>query len=260
MNGTKIYTLYSSSKGNSVYIEAPDTRILLDAGGSLRSLTNAMCAVGGSLARLDAVFVTHAHSDHTAALALLMKKYHTPVHMTEETACDFRARCQPVCDTITVHPRHYTVEVGSLTVRSFITPHDSAGSVGYTVSGGDFCLGLATDMGYVTEEIFESLCGCDRVIVESNYDRDMLVFGSDPPALKARIDSRTGHLSNDGCAQLISALADRGIRNFMLAHLSERNNTPETALRTSCTALTQGGHDTSCSILAAGPDRPTLFD
>ncbi len=260
MSDTKIYTLYSSSKGNCVYICAPDTRILIDAGGSLRSLQNAMCAVGGALSKLDAVFVTHAHSDHTAALVMLMKKHHIPVHMTEETACDFRERCAPVCDTVVTHTRHYSETVGSLTVRSFITPHDSAGSVGYTVEGEDFHLGLATDMGYVTEEIFLSLCDCDRVIVESNYDRDMLVYGSDPPILKSRIASRTGHLSNDGCAQLVRALADRGIRNFMLAHLSERNNTPETALRTSCAALSNGGYSHDCSILCAAPDRPTLFD
>ena len=260
MNGTRIYTLYSSSKGNSVYIEARDARILIDAGGSMRSLQNAMCAVGGALSKLHAVFVTHAHSDHTAALVMLMKKHHIPVHMTEDTACDFRQRCAPVCDTVTVHPRHYTVEVGSLTVRSFVTPHDSAGSVGYTVKGGDFHLGLATDMGFVTEEIFSSLCSCDRVIVESNYDCDMLTYGMDPPALKARIASRTGHLSNDGCAQLVAALADRGIKNFMLAHLSERNNTPETALRASCAALLKGGHGDDCRILCAAPDRPTLFD
>lgn len=257
---SRIYTLYSSSKGNSVYIETPDTRILIDAGGSMRSLTNAMCAVGGALSRLDAVFVTHAHSDHTAALVMLMKKYHTPVHMTDDCAADFRQRCAPVCDTVTVHPRHFTVGVGSLTLSSFVTPHDSPGSVGYTVSGADFRLGLATDMGFVTEEIFTRLCDCDRVIVESNYDRDMLVYGSDPPSLKARIDSRTGHLSNAGCAQLVAALADRGVKNFMLAHLSERNNTPETALRTSCAALQKSGLADGCSILCAAPDRPTLFD
>lgn len=260
MNGTRIYTLYSSSKGNSVYIEAPDVRILIDAGGSMRSLQNAMCAVGGALSKLDAVFVTHAHSDHTGSLVMLMKKHHIPVHMTEDTAREFRERCAPVCDTVSVHPRHYTAEVGSLTLRSFVIPHDSAGSVGYTVKGKDFCLGLATDMGFVTEEIFESLSDCDRVIVESNYDCDMLTYGMDPPALKARIASRTGHLSNDGCAQLICALAGRGVKNFMLAHLSERNNTPETALRASCAALRQNGHDADCSILCAAPDRPTLFD
>ncbi|MBQ3100171.1 MAG: MBL fold metallo-hydrolase [Clostridia bacterium] len=260
MNGTKIYTLYSSSKGNSVYIEAPDVRILIDAGGSMRSLTNAMCAVGGALSKLDAVFVTHAHSDHTGSLVMLMKKHHIPVHMTDDCAREFRDRCAPICDTVTVHPRHYTEAVGSLTLCSFVTPHDSAGSVGYVVKGSDFCLGLATDMGFVTEEIFRSLCGCDRVIVESNYDRDMLVYGSDPPVLKARISSRTGHLSNDDCAQLVTALAGRGVKNFMLAHLSERNNTPETALRTSCAALQKGGHADGCSILCAAPDRPTLFD
>lgn len=260
MQSPRIYTLYSSSKGNSVYIEGADTRILVDAGGSLRSLENAMCAVGGALSRLDAVFVTHAHSDHTAALVQLMKRHHTPVHMTEEAARDFRARCCPVCDTVVTHTRHFTERVGSFELTSFITPHDSPGSVGYTVSGEGFTLGVATDMGYVTEEIFESLCGCDRVIVESNFDYDMLTYGGDPPALKARISSRLGHLSNDNCARLVCALADRGITAFMLAHLSERNNTPVAALRTVCSALSHAGHADSCSILAAGPDRPTLFD
>lgn len=260
MAATRIYTLYSSSRGNSVYIDSPDARILIDAGGSLRSLENALHTVGSDVSSLDAVFVTHGHSDHTSALVQLMKRYHIPVHMTADTACDFRTRCCPVCDTVVTHTRHYTESVGGLTVSSFITPHDSAGSVGYTVKGGDFHLGLATDMGYVTEEIFERLCCCDRVIVESNYDNDMLVYGGDPPALKARISSRTGHLSNDNCARLVRELADRGIRNFMLAHLSERNNTPEAALRSVCAALTHAGHAPSCAVMAASPDVPTLFD
>ena len=260
MAGIKVYTLYSGSSGNCVYISSPGAKILIDAGRSARTLLDSLRAAGGDPFDLDAVFITHGHTDHTAALATLMKQRHIPVHMTEETAADVRAHNPFRVDTIITHPREFELTVGDLTLRSFPTSHDSPGSVGYTVAAPGETLGVATDMGYVTNAVFSRLSDCDRVIIESNYDDDMLTNGPYPYYLKQRIRSQRGHLSNADCARLVGALADAGVRSFLLAHLSEENNTPERALAASCAVLVEGGHRDDTLISVADRYLPTYFE
>ena len=260
MSDIKVYTLYSGSSGNCVYISSPGAKILIDAGKSARTLAASLRAAGGELFDIDAIFVTHGHSDHTSALAQLMRQSRLKVHMTEETAAEVRERDRYAVDTIETHPRVYETSVGDLTVRSFATSHDSPGSVGYIVSSPRETLGIATDLGYVTRGIFEKLSKCDRVIIESNYDPTMLRTGSYPYYLKQRISSDHGHLSNDDCARVVSALADAGVRSFLLAHLSAENNTPEKALAASCRALVEGGHKDDTIISVADRHMPTFFE
>ena len=254
-----VYTLYSGSSGNCVYISSAKTRIIIDAGCSARTLETSLRAVGGDLSRLDAVFVTHGHTDHVNALATLMKRTHLPVHMCADTANWLRGKFDYVVDTIVEHPREYEYTVGDLTVASFPTPHDSPGRVGYVVTADGETLGVATDMGCVTRGIYDRLARCDRLIIESNYDEDMLRHGHYTPDLKARILSDHGHLSNADCARLVSALAGEGVRSFLLAHLSRDNNTPERALAASCSALSQAGRT---DVLISVADRfcPTYFE
>ena len=260
MSGLTVYTLYSGSSGNCVYISSQNAKILIDAGKSARTLVDSLNNAGGDPFELDSIFVTHGHSDHVAALATLMKQRRIPVHMTEETAADVRAHNPYKVDTIVVHPREYEYSVGDLTVSSFPTPHDSPGSVGYIISSPAETVGIATDLGYVTKGIFARLSKCDRVIIESNYDEEMLKNGPYPYPLKQRIRSQQGHLSNSECARLVSALADKGVRSFLLAHLSAENNTPECALAASCSALVEGGHKDDALIAVADRFFPTYFE
>ncbi len=252
--------LYSGSGGNSVFIRAGENAILIDAGKSARALCNALCSIGESIDGIDAIFITHEHSDHVSALEVLAKKKDIPIHITEVSAKRFDTDPKAVIhQRLQRHDVHFSVEVGNICVTSFRTPHDSRMSVGYRVEladgEGQLVLGLATDIGYVSEEIKENLLGCDAVIIESNHDRDMLMTGPYPRELKQRVASKRGHLSNAECAELATELAQNGTRAFMLAHLSEENNEPELAFDEVSRAVS----GTGAAVFVARPDSPVEF-
>lgn len=259
-NDCRTVVLYSGSGGNSVFIRAGESAILIDAGKSARALCSSLCAIGESIDCIDAIFITHEHSDHVSALEVLAKKRDIPIHITEVSAArfDFDPK-SPIHQRLHRHDVHFSVEVGDMRVTSFRTPHDSRMSVGYRVEISDkeeqFVLRLATDIGYVSDEIRENLLGCDAVIIESNHDRDMLMTGPYPRELKQRVASKRGHLSNVECAELATELAENGTRAFMLAHLSAENNEPELALDEVSRAVS----GTGAAVFVASPDSPVEF-
>lgn len=225
-----ITSLYSGSKGNSVLIESESARILIDAGKSARALCSALNGIGKSIDDIDAIFITHEHTDHVSALEVLLKKHQIPVHIVGASARKLLMRGLHSYESlICVHPPVFTVEVGDIRVTSFPTPHDSEFSVGYRIEIGESIIGYATDIGYITEEIREALSGCESVVIEANHDVDMLMNGPYPYDLKIRIRSKRGHLSNKECALLASELCFIGTKNILLAHLSEENNDPSLA-------------------------------
>lgn len=230
----KICTLYSGSAGNSIFISAGGANILIDAGKNARKLCEALAEIGCPPDGIDAIFITHEHSDHISALEVFLKKHPIPVHVSEISAKKLLARDLPqISDNLVIHPPVFTEKVGGLEISSFITPHDSMGSVGYRLRfcEGDRCreIGIATDIGFVSEAVLCGLDGCESLVVESNHDVDMLKCGSYPYDLKKRILSNRGHLSNADCALLVSRLCRNGAKNILLAHLSEENNEPEIA-------------------------------
>lgn len=225
-----IYSLYSGSTGNSFLITAGETRFLIDAGRSAKYLTAALAACGVEPSSLCAVFLTHEHEDHTKALPVFSKRNPLPIHLPAPCAKKLE---REVSLSPLLHPHppvHTEVLPGGITVTSFPTPHDSCGSVGYRIEipyeSGFFRIGFATDVGFVTPAIEAGLRGCQAVIIEANHDPEMLVCGPYPEALKQRIASRWGHLSNPDCAALAAQLCADGTQALMLAHLSEINNTP----------------------------------
>lgn len=225
MTEYSITALYSGSKGNSVLIESKNARILIDAGKSARALCTALSDVGTSIDEIDAIFITHEHRDHVSALEILLKNHKIPVHIVGASARKLLLKGLSVYnDLICVHTPIFSVEVGDMTVNSFPTPHDSEFSVGYTIRIGDKKIGYATDIGYVTNEIKDALCGCESVVLECNHDEEMLMNGPYPYDLKLRIRSNRGHLSNTACAEFSSELCFVGAKNILLAHLSEENN------------------------------------
>ena len=230
----KICTLYSGSSGNSIFISAGGANILIDAGKNARKLCEALAGIGFAPSDLDAIFITHEHSDHVSALEVFLKKNPMPVHISEISASKLLSRGLPqINDNLVIHPPVFSEKIGELEISSFVTPHDSMGSVGYRLSfnenGVKHEIGIATDIGFVSDAVFCGLDGCENVIVESNHDIEMLKCGRYPYDLKKRILSKRGHLSNTDCALLVSKLCEHGAKNILLAHLSEENNEPNVA-------------------------------
>ncbi|MBQ8510157.1 MAG: MBL fold metallo-hydrolase [Clostridia bacterium] len=258
MNEFHVCTLASSSKGNAVWVKLGEDEILIDAGISAKRLETALAAQGSSLASIKAIFITHEHSDHVTALEVVSKKYQIPIHITEPSAKVYLSspRTEHAAEAIVIHPPQFSVQVGALEVRSFVTSHDSAASVGYVVTDGtpSHTLALATDIGCITEPVEQALLGVENVILESNHDENMLLCGAYPYQLKRRILSPKGHLSNESAAAFVRRLAESGTRRILLAHLSPENNMPELAEQSAKCALC--GHE-GCIVCVAAMSEPT---
>lgn len=227
--------LYSGSDGNAALLRCGDCAVLIDAGRSAKCLTQALQREGISPTQLCAIFLTHEHRDHTAALDVFIKHHPLPVHVTERSAQRLlRHASQPLCDALVLHPPLFEQTVGPFTFYSFQTPHDSDESVGYRITfeeqGEQHTLGYATDLGSITAGVEQGLLGCEAVVLECNHDEEMLMTGPYPRELKRRIASRRGHLSNTDCAAFAVRLAAAGMQRLLLAHLSETNNLPDLAL------------------------------
>lgn len=247
--------LYSGSTGNAAVLTAGDTAVLIDAGRSARCLCTALRQAGVDPDALSAVFLTHEHNDHTAALDVFIKHHPTvPVHVAGDSALRLCMRAGDALRAAVVpHPPIFCEQVGPFTFTSFRTSHDSAESVGYriTVTDGNesHVIGYATDLGVVTPAVEKGLMGCEAVVLECNHDVDMLQTGPYPYELKRRVASRTGHLSNVDCAVFSVRLAANGMKRLLLAHLSETNNLPDLALGEVRAALA----GTSVRVAAASP-------
>lgn len=228
-------TLYSGSTGNAAYLETPHARILIDAGKCARTLIASLRSIGVDIDTIDAIFITHEHSDHVSALEVLSKKHPIPVHILYQSALRYSLDPpEALCKCLQIYrAAPFTATVGDVTVTAFKTPHDSRASVGYRfeLAGeeGVTRIGYATDIGHVTDELCTALAGCESVVLESNHDADMLMDGPYPYDLKLRIRSRRGHLSNRECADFAAKLAGQGMTHLLLAHLSEENNMPDLA-------------------------------
>ncbi len=258
MNHIQITSLFSGSSGNATLVKTSRGALLIDAGKSSRALCAALRQAGSDADDIDAVFITHEHTDHVSALEIFLKKHPVPVHITAQSAENLHILpSSRLASALTVHTPVFTERVADMTVRAFPLSHDSAMCVGYRVDTDDgFSFGIATDTGYVTDEMQESLDGCHAVAIESNHSVDMLRGGAYPPELKRRILSRRGHLSNDDCAGFARHLAEHGTRGFMLAHLSRDNNRPDCALNSLRTALAEFPNVKLC---VAKPEDETVF-
>ena len=250
--------LYSGSEGNAALLSAGGCAVLIDAGRSARTLTASLKEAGVEPATLCAIFLTHEHRDHTAALDVFLKRHPLPVHVAGLSRERLTHELSPETVRLLVpHPPLFTETVGPFTFTSFPTPHDSDESVGYRITvtdGGEtHTLGYATDLGSVNAAVEQGLLGCEGVVLECNHDEQMLSDGPYPADLKRRISSRRGHLSNADCAAFSARLAEAGMKHLALAHLSKINNLPELALGEVAAALA----GTGVTICVAAPDHIT---
>jgi len=255
--GVSVSMLASGSRGNSAIVASARTRILVDAGISCRETFKRMKTVGEDPHSLSAILITHEHSDHIYGLATLAKKLHVPVFMTGAT---HQAWARAVCDEQGEKPQlekferfesGHRFQVGDIEVKPFTIPHDAADPVGFTFRAEGIKLGFVTDLGYVPVSVRDHLRGCDALVMESNHDLEMLRVGPYPWAVKQRVMSRVGHLSNVALADFFINDYDNGATFVVLAHLSEQNNHPEIARREAEKALaTRGGLFNNRVVLA----------
>lgn len=241
-----LHTLASGSEGNSLLVSAGGTHILVDAGISARRITTALLSLGLTPGDIAGVLVTHEHSDHTAGLATLTKQYRLPLYASGGTAGALCARIPHAADVLHLLPRQGVLTLGDAQVTVFPTSHDAAESIDFRFDCGGAALGVLTDTGCVTPEAEQALQGVDLLVLESNHDEDWLLSGPYPYYLKQRILGNRGHLSNDAAAALAQRMASAGTRQFVLAHLSRENNTPERARQTMARAL--AGLDVSVTV------------
>jgi len=257
----KFMSLSSGSCGNCYYISNGAEAILIDAGVSLRTLKKVLDSESLSVDSIRAILVTHDHLDHIRNLGAFCKKLSKPVYATtvlhESLAVHTFTR-----DYVPSYRRDMcigeTSEIGNFSVRCFEVPHDATQTVGYAIETDGYKLVIMTDLGRMTEEALEYASKADTVIVESNYDMDMLMGGSYPYDLKMRICQGNGHLSNDECADAIRKFWHPGIENIFLCHLSENNNTPQRAFDTSSKVLKEIGAVTALRCLPRRRPSPLL--
>ena len=223
--------LFSSSSGNSVYIGENNAGILIDVGRSAKQIRESLLKIGVEENAVKAVFLTHEHSDHINGLSVFLKRNNIPVYAASGTLLALRKKgvLTDCHKDITVSDDG--VEINGVFVKPFKTSHDCADGRGYTVTGsdGNSRVAVATDTGIVTPEIMNAITGCNLVYIESNHHVNMLKNGPYYMDLKKRILSDKGHLSNDACAGVLKNLVNKGTTQFVLAHLSDKNNTPDIA-------------------------------
>ena len=233
--GVSVSVLASGSRGNSAIVSSSRTRILVDAGISCRETFKRMKAAGDDARTLSAILITHEHSDHVYGLQTLAKKLNIAVFMTGAT---HHAWAKMVRDAVGERPELAKLEVfssgrsfhiGDIAVTPFTIPHDAADPVGFTFRAEGVKVGMATDFGYLPSSMHDHLRGCDVLVIESNHDLEMLRVGSYPWAVKQRVMSRVGHLSNQALADFFASDYDGSASYIVLAHLSEQNNHPEIA-------------------------------
>lgn len=232
-----IATLASGSTGNAAILSDGRTNILIDAGISCRRIKAALADFDIQLCDIDAVLVTHEHTDHIKGLEVLCRNQPCPVYTTDGTAWAMTRKLPGFDGDIRQIHTGEGFEVGDIGITPIATPHDAAESVCYHFSVHGHSLLYATDIGHITRDIAAAAKASECVFLESNHDIYSLLRGSYPEMLKTRILSARGHLSNDDCADMVREAAESGARRFTLCHLSRENNTPKLAADASIAAL-----------------------
>ena len=238
----KFCNLYSGSSGNCSYIETDKTKILIDCGVSSKKIEEALNLVGTNLNEIDAILISHEHSDHIKGLSAICKNYKIPIYANNPTFTNINQNIPDDLKNKFKTNEHF--EIGNIKIFPFAIPHDAADPCGFNLFYNNKKLTVATDIGHMDTKILHNLDESNFLLLESNYEINMLKCSKYPYALKRRILGPNGHLSNDEAGLAISELLKNGVNNIMLGHLSEQNNFPELAYQTVMDSIISKNIDT----------------
>ena len=228
----KFCSLYSGSSGNSSLVQSKNTNILIDAGVSGKKIIDALASINVDIKNISAILITHEHSDHTQSIATLSKKYNIPIYANKKTWDAMKDKKSKILENnICYFYTNKEFSLDDITILPFNIPHDAADPCGFCISDSESKVSIATDIGHMTNSILDNIKNSNFLLLEANYEPDVLKCSSYPFHLKERIASPIGHLSNIEAGKTINYLADFGVKNIMLGHLSNENNFPELAYK-----------------------------
>ena len=237
-------SLYSGSSGNSLFVETSNTKILIDAGVSSKKIETALNDINVDPNSLDGILVTHEHIDHVQGLGTLSKKFDLPVFVNQETLDAMPKQKEKISNkNIKTFKVTDKFSIGDLDIKPFSIPHDAANPCGFSIWKENKKISIATDIGHMTNDILKNLEESLFIMLEANYDPEVLRCSSYPFTLKSRIAGPTGHLSNELAGKTISYLLKSGLQNAMLGHLSKESNFPELAYQTVIDELISNNYD-----------------
>ncbi len=233
LRAMKVVSLQSGSNGNCFFVESGAVRLLFDAGISGKQAEERLARHGRDIRSVDGLFISHDHSDHTRSVGVFQRKFGMPVYITRPTLTAVQ-RYQKIgkLERVRIFTAGSSQSFGDVTVHSVPTPHDSVDGVAFVVEDKQHRVGILTDLGHAFDGLREVLRSLDAVVIESNYDTEMLQTGPYPEHLKRRISGAGGHLSNEDAAMLLQQTRSERLKWACLCHLSEENNEPERARAT----------------------------
>ena len=226
-------SLYSGSSGNSLFVESENTKLLVDAGVSSKKIEEALANLEIDPTSIDGILITHEHSDHVQGLGKFAKKFNLPVFVNEKTLDAMPKQKEKISEkNIKLFNINEKFEIGDLKVKPFSIPHDAANPCGFNIFKDDKKISIATDIGHMTNGVLKNLEDSIFIMLESNYDPEVLKYSKYPYQLKTRIAGPDGHLSNELAGKTISYLLNSGLKQAVLGHLSKQSNFPELAYKT----------------------------
>ena len=242
----KFCSLYSGSSGNSLFVETPNSKILIDAGVSTKKIETALNDLEVDIHDIDAVLITHEHSDHVKGLGTLAKKFDIPIYANQETW----DAMPEITEKVQLENQNFfkpdeKFDIGDLKILPFSIPHDAANPCGFNLFYKNQKISIATDLGHIDNNIFSNIKDSKFMLLEANYEPEILKVSRYPYMLKQRIAGPHGHLSNIEAGQTISHLFGKELKEVMLGHLSKENNFPEMAYKTVAEELIHNNIDTN---------------
>lgn len=258
-------SLYSGSSGNSLLVTTDKTKILIDCGTSLKKITDALASLDTNISEIDAILVTHEHSDHIQSLGNASSKYNIPVYTNIETLEAMPKQKEKISlENQKLFNIGKEFSIGDLAIKPFSIPHDAANPCGFNIYNNKSKLTIATDLGHMDEKLLANLKDSSFILLESNYDPEILKCSKYPFLLKQRIAGPNGHLSNATAGKTIAELTKSNLKEVMLGHLSKENNFPELAYQTVIEELHNNNVDTSSLRLSVatrnGPSKLVNID